>query len=175
MIIILDEITPDGVERSVSYSQDQLMVIARRLSIPAVTSFSGHLKMRRVTATEISISGVINADVKQACVVTLEDFEQPVSDQFDLRFTDQVPDNFYLEKDVIIDGDTPEILETNIIDLAELCIQQLALALDPHPRAPGATIDLPAGDQDDDDSGVGARTGEAGPFAVLKHLRGGDK
>jgi hypothetical protein len=47
------------------------------------------------------------------------------------------------------------------LDLGEAVAQQLAVALDPYPRAPGATI-----------SGVPGRTGVAGrAFAVLETLK----
>ena len=71
---------------------------------------------------------------------------------------------------VVADADdAPEPIEGGIIDLGEAVAQQLALALDPYPRAPGAAI-LP-------EIGVNAgaavaRSPEPGPFAALAGIIG---
>src|SRR3546814_2875701 len=68
--------------------------------------------------------------------------------------------------EIVIDpsaDDPAEVLPAEGLDLGELVVQELAVALDPYPRAPGAEIPpeyRPAGD---DDGG--------GPFADRKSTR----
>jgi len=62
--------------------------------------------------------------------------------------------------------DPPEELTEGRIDLGEMVAQQLAVALDPYPHAPGAGEEGEASDQDE------AREGKtASPFATLAQLR----
>jgi hypothetical protein len=58
----------------------------------------------------------------------------------------------------------PEPLPADAIDLGEAVVQQLAVALDPYPRKPGAEI--PA-----EYSGAADTDGRGGPFASLARLR----
>jgi uncharacterized metal-binding protein YceD (DUF177 family) len=69
------------------------------------------------------------------------------------------------------DPDPPEAIVDGMIDLGELLTQQLALALDPHPRKPGVDLDsvlaeAPAGRREAIERG-----GASGPFAKLAQLK----
>jgi hypothetical protein len=57
----------------------------------------------------------------------------------------------------------PEPVGPRGIDLGEAVAQQLALALDPYPRAPGAALP----------EDLRAETGAESPFAVLERLKRG--
>ena len=82
--------------------------------------------------------GVLDADVVQTCVVTLESVRNQVSDHFDALFAPPhlIPDEA-AEIDVELEEDFPEPLQHGRIDIGELTAQHLALALDPYPRAAG--------------------------------------
>jgi hypothetical protein len=72
----------------------------------------------------------------QNCVVSLEDFSAAVDERFTVRC---VPDG---EESHDPDPEAPdEITYVNgVLDLGEAAAEQLALALDPYPRAPGAEL-----------------------------------
>jgi uncharacterized metal-binding protein YceD (DUF177 family) len=64
------------------------------------------------------------------------------------------------------EDDPPELVDEGRIDLGELVVEQLVLALNPYPRAEGADFDAKVwGNEEDDDVVSGSN-----PFAALKKL-----
>lgn len=111
--------------------------VATRLRIPAVTRLQCRLVLRRAGPATVDAEGALDADVVQTCVVTLEEVPQYVADRFRLRF---VPAEQAEEDDS--DPEAPDLIpyDGRALDLGEVAAEQLALALDPYPRTPGATL-----------------------------------
>jgi uncharacterized metal-binding protein YceD (DUF177 family) len=130
--------------------------LARRLGVPAVHALSATLALRPDRAEGIAVDGVLEARVTQECVVTLEPVEQSVSEAVALRI---LPEGQSPSEDP--DAEDEVEVEGGIAELGEVMAQQLALALDPYPRAPGAV--LPDAAQDAPES----------PFAKLSALKRG--
>jgi uncharacterized metal-binding protein YceD (DUF177 family) len=87
----------------------------------------------------IGVSGRLEAEIVQTCVISLTPFAGRVEDAFEARFTTMPPvagDEIVLD----LDSDDPEPVENGIIDIGELVAQFLSLALDPYPKAPGAAL-----------------------------------
>ena len=59
------------------------------------------------------------------------------------------------------DDDDPELLDQPVLDLAGPLLEELSLALDPYPRAPGASFEVPPEPQ----------AAAENPFAVLEKLK----
>jgi uncharacterized metal-binding protein YceD (DUF177 family) len=140
--------------------------LAKRLGLAELTQLAAVVTLERTLGGLIHVSGRLEADVIQTCVVTLVDFPSHVEDSFAVDFGSAPAEFGPLDDDGGIeldpDYDPPEPIEDGVIDLGELVAQYLALALDPHPRAPGAALD-PAWS--------GADSAETSPFAVLKNLK----
>lgn len=105
------------------------------------------------------------ADLAQACVVTLEPVMQSLSGRFQVLYRAYEGEST-VESDVTVDpvaDDPPEPLPLAGIDLGELVVQELAVALDPYPRLEG--VELPRQYQPSEEEG------EAHPFAALKVLK----
>jgi uncharacterized metal-binding protein YceD (DUF177 family) len=83
----------------------------------------------------------LEARVVQSCVVTLEPVVADVADSFTLYYAEEVVPPGHAVDLPIEDEDWPEPIEDGRIDVGEAVAQQLALALDPYPRAPGARLD----------------------------------
>ena len=128
--------------------------LAARLHIEGVLSLRCRFSLRR-RGEIVEAEGELQAEVVQTCVVSLEPVQQGVMDRFVVRF---VPAGSEREDE---DPDSPDELgyEGGTIDLGEAAAEQLALALDPYPRRPDATLD-PAADAEADT-----------PFAALSSLR----
>jgi uncharacterized metal-binding protein YceD (DUF177 family) len=60
-----------------------------------------------------------------------------------------------------LEDDEPELIEGTSIDLAAPVLEELSLALDPYPRAPGVAFESPKQEKAPADS----------PFAVLESLK----
>lgn len=124
--------------------------LARRFGLAGLNRLEGRLTLARRPGGLIRLDGEIEAEVEQVCVVTLEPFAATVGDRFTLFYADldggRDPG---LDVDMLDDEAWPEAIDRGAIDLGEAVAQQLSLALDPHPRAPGAVLEATsAGDED---------------------------
>ena len=146
----------------------QRAAIAARLRIPAVVALAVRWTLRAVAGGVIEADGVLDATVVQNCVVTLDPFEAKVAERFRVLFVPAgLPDADRFDEDD--DPDAPDTIpfEGAAVDLGEASVEQLALALDPFPRRPGAAFD---------ESDVAGAEGEgqeaaASPFAALAARR----
>lgn len=129
--------------------------LAVRLGLPSVAALACTFRLVRLGRGVIEAEGDLAARVEQVCVVSLEPFEAAVAEHFRARFVPAGSES---------DDDDPESVdeipyEGAMIDLGEAAAEQLALALDPYPRKPGAHLPEAAGEAD------------GGPFAALSALR----
>ncbi len=153
----VERIGAGGTEASVQATGIECADLAKRLLLPAVAAVTCRWALRGAGGGAIDAEGQLRARVTQICIVTADPFEQSVVEDFAVRFVleERLDDTDELDIDAIdeltYDGVT--------IDLGEATAEQLALALDPYPRRPGATL-ADAGDP-----------GETSPFATLASLR----
>lgn len=133
----LDRIGAHGLGFDVTAQPDELGAVATRLLLPAVHTLSGTFQLRRISGGIVQADGVLRARVDQECVVTLDPFTQAIEERFSVQF---VPAE---REDPDPDPDAVDQIpyEGSSIDLGEALVEQLALALDPYPRKPGATLE----------------------------------
>ncbi len=151
-LILIETIPPDGLRADLEAHTEALPPIAQRLGVPAVLALAGRLEVQR-SGAEIHVEGDLSARLSRECVASLELFEERVDESFALRFAAANSSAGDID-----DENAPEPLEGDTIDLAEILIQQLSLAMNPYPRKPDA--------QSLADSYGGAET--ASPFAGLR-------
>jgi uncharacterized metal-binding protein YceD (DUF177 family) len=134
--VLTERIGPQGLESTVIASARECEALARRLRIPAVRALSCRFRLTAAPAASFEAAGHLEARVVQTCIITLEDFEAPVNERFSLRFVPEGTES---------DDPDPEAEDevgyaNGTIDLGEAAAEQLALALDPYPRKPGASL-----------------------------------
>ncbi len=96
--------------------------------------------MRRVRGGAVRLEGSIRAAVVQTCVISLAPVQAAIDEEIAVNFAESAG-NDPEELEIAYDADDPpEPIVNGRIDLGEAVAQQLALALDPYPRAPGAEI-----------------------------------
>ena len=94
----------------------------------------------------LRLSGHLSAEVSQACVVTLEPVASRIEADFTLLYSLE-PDPSPASEgvaEVVVDPEAeepPEPLGAGGLDLGEAVAQQLAVALEPYPRAPEAALE----------------------------------
>lgn len=159
--VVVDRLGQAAVTETLVAGPEELVALARRLRLVELSALSATITLERTLGGLIHVAGRLEADVVQTCVVTLVDFPSHIEDSFAADFGN-APAEFGDEIEVDPDYDPPELIEEGVIDLGELVTQYLALSLDPHPRAPGATLD-PAWSQ--------TEMADRSPFAVLKNLK----
>jgi uncharacterized metal-binding protein YceD (DUF177 family) len=167
-------IPPDGLVRTIEAKPDELRDLARRLELVAIDRLSATLRLRRVHGGEtIEVSGRIDADVVQSCVVTLDPVRNRVQDDFvELFAPAHLMPEFDPESEVDLAAleSMPEPIEGGRIDLGEVVAQNLSLALDPYPRAPGVPFVGDDGEAVADGPPEESERRE-NPFSVLAKLK----
>ncbi|CCG42146.1 YceD family protein [Magnetospirillum molischianum] len=140
------------------------VALADRFGLVALESLTAEIEINPPTRRGlVRLQGRLHAQVVQTCVVTLVPLAAAVEAPFAMIFGP--PEDEDDEIDLIWGGeDPPDPIEDGKIDLGEVVAEQLALALDPFPRAPGAAFEAPP-DTDE------APTLKASPFSALAALR----
>ena len=166
----LEELRGGLVRRTIEATEEERGGLARRLGLAAISGLTAEVTLEsRKSGKIVVIAGRFEAEVTQTCVVTLEPLPRNLSESFTLRLAPEPEpgDAEIVDIDPVTE-DEPEPIEGDMVDVGELVAQHLSLALDPYPRAEGASLDAEAlaasGGSDD--------TAEpAGPFAKLARLK----
>lgn len=169
---IIDPATVQAKQRHFKLAPDeaQRTAIAKRLELPDLPAFTAEIGLQREKGSEtLRLTGHVRARVVQSCVATLEPVESEIDHPFVERYS---PDAELGDSEIVVDADEEtdiDLLPEDGLDVAEIAVQHLSLALDPYPRAPGAEAggDAALADSPDDVP--------SGPFAGLAVLKGGKK
>jgi uncharacterized metal-binding protein YceD (DUF177 family) len=112
--------------------------LAKRFGLVTLDRLEAEVRLTLGAAGVVRLDASFAADLVQECVVTLEPVPSHVAEEFVLLFAASRD-----QRTVVLDSDdeTVEPLADGRIDIGEAVAQQLSLALDPYPRAPGASLD----------------------------------
>lgn len=117
--------------------------IAAELSLDGIDALSAEMKVTHANNGLITIEGQLEAKVHPVCVVSLEPFDQTISEPVIVKFApagliekmtkraEENGDEDFEPPDEIIDG---------TIDFGAVVTEFLALSLDPYPRKPEAVF-----------------------------------
>ncbi len=126
----------EGATVMVEANTTERAALAVRLHLPEVISLACRFELHRAEGAIIPATGSLHARVVQLCVVSLEPFEAAIAEDFTVRFVPEGSESDDLDLEAV-----DEIPYTgNALDLGEAAAEQLALALDPFPRKPGAAL-----------------------------------
>jgi len=154
-----------GLNRiSVEARPDELAALAKRFELPGISALSADFELERGLDGTIAVRGKLKARATQTCVVTLDPVAAVIDEAFALVYAPAAEEEDPEDGDIDpVADDPPEAIIGGRIDLGEAAAAQLALALDPYPRKPGAAFDAEA-------LGVGAER-RTSPFAALGTLK----
>ena len=163
-------ITESGREEAIVATPEECVAIARSFGILALGRLEAKVTLWPWNRVGLQLDGRLRAEAVQACVVTLEPVAEKIDHTFSLKFlppeTQVAHPKTVAEAEVIVEVDAedpPDPLEGPMLDLGRILTEQLALALDPYPRAPGADLSAVLGSEAD---------GPSSPFAALSRLKG---
>jgi uncharacterized metal-binding protein YceD (DUF177 family) len=180
----VENIPSSGKTVKMVAGDEYLKPIAERLQILELKNLTAECRLTLQNAGHILyISGYFKADIVQECVVTLQPVYSTLEDSFEAWYADHdkaIPFNRAKhqqkamaegdEVQILEEKDDPEPLVDGQVDLGELVIQFLSLAVNHYPRAEGvdaeeepALIEIKAKSS--------ATTLRPNPFAALKNWR----
>jgi uncharacterized metal-binding protein YceD (DUF177 family) len=145
----------EGAHRVVEATATERDAVAVRLGLAAVCHLHCAFDLYPASAGVVGATGKLLARIAQTCVVSLEPFEADITEDFQVRFVPAGAET----NDFDLEADDEIPYQGAAIDLGEAAVEQLALALEPFPRKPGAA--LPEAPEE-----------ASGPFAALARLRG---
>jgi uncharacterized metal-binding protein YceD (DUF177 family) len=158
-------ITGAPVARDVTADAAECARLAALFGLPAIGRLSGAFVLTLERGGVIAARLRLFARVTQVCVVSLEEFPAEIREESDLRFVPaaKVKEGAEVELDPeTLDGPDEIFYGGEFLDLGAVLAEQLALALDPYPKKPGAVL---AVEED------GADEANKHPFAALRKLR----
>ncbi len=147
---------------------EERAALARRFGLLDLSRLEAHVTLRRTQAgTALRLKAHLSAEVIQACVVTLEPVAAEIEEDFTVLYGKPATETGGQE--VTIDPEAEDVTEPwpeGTLDIGEAVAQELGLALDPYPHAPGALLDsgAPAPAQEEQEQRVN-------PFSALSKLR----
>jgi len=162
-LIAADTVATHIQHREITAEAAERQALAARFGLVSLDALGAGLELRRQAGDIIHVSGHLSADVVQSCVVSLVPIPAHIEADFAIDYGAGVPD----EGDEFdpLGPDAPEPIIGGQIDLGEAIAQQLAVALDPYPRAPGAVLETTAL------SPAEENIGKKQPFAALAALK----
>lgn len=162
----LNRLSDAGFETTIDLGTEERRRLAEWAEVADVSRFVGRISLRRLSASRFAYSAHLEAEITQTCAVTLEPVSSKQCLDFD-RTLQLVPqakrgsDSSVELSPAAGDDEVPEEIESSRYDLAAPLLEEFSLAIDPYPRAPGASFEAPQEEGEAPDS----------PFAVLKALK----
>jgi uncharacterized metal-binding protein YceD (DUF177 family) len=142
----------------------ELAAVAAVLAIDGVEALAVEARLETVDGV-FRCRGEVRARVVQACVVSGEPVVQDVVAAFERFLVVGAAPAAEAAIDVDPEERDVDYLDAPVVDIGAIAVEELALALDPYPRAPDADAVIAASNEATDDAQ--ARR----PFAVLARKR----
>ena len=158
------EVAESGTKVARQATPEERLRLADELKLLGCDRLAVSYVVRPFGMGRFRLTGTLNADVTQACIVTLEPVPSKIDTVVEVEFwpPDLQPDAPNAEVEIL---KAPEIepIANGRIDVGRVVFESLATALDPYPRQSGARFDWEDPLQRDG--------GKANPFAVLAKLK----
>jgi uncharacterized metal-binding protein YceD (DUF177 family) len=132
---------PGGDEETIEATAEEREALATRFELDALESLKAKLKIAKATAGSIRVTGEAKAVVEQTCVLTLERFSSTLSFPIDEVFRAVRTGGGRLDAVETFAEDDAPLISGHSIDIGELVAQELGMAIDPYPKAPGARFE----------------------------------
>lgn len=167
-MVMLEPWPEEGVAFEVDATGDERAGVAGQLDLVGLPRlrFAGAIE-RAAFRDGYVLKGLLEAEVIQRCVVTLEPLTaritEPVERHYGLGMAVEA-EAVELDEEALDEIDV-EPLVAPLLDVGEVAVEELALALDPYPRSPEADAVVAAyAPEGDEDAAVR-------PFDILKRLK----
>jgi len=170
--ISVESLPSEGRTVVIEASEAERAALAARFGLTALHRFAATALVRPLGrgrgVTRVELLADLEADVEQTCGVTLDPVPGRIAEAVRRRFSDEgAPDDTaVLDVPAGDEDDDPDPIIDGTIDIGEVLAEALGLALDPHPRAPGAVFDSAAWSEEDE-----AAETATGAFAALAALK----
>jgi hypothetical protein len=157
----------DPVEGHIAFKEPGLSRVKDFLRIEALDRLSIDYRLTPIARGRLSLTGKIEAQLTQLCVVTREPVAESIDEPLSLECwpeeqMGEVPEIDHDASEDAMPEDPPVPIIAGKVDLGALAVELVASAMNPYPRSDGAAFDWqdPQGDP-----------AASGPFADLAKLK----
>ncbi len=180
VLVDAQTVTTTPQKTRIAASEEQRKALCVRLDLNSISSLSADVTLHREKGSVIHVNGLMKANVMQACSITTDPVQTQIEETFEGWFADQ--DRIVMlakarherlgrmtdsEIPILDESEDPEPLVNGMIDIGELVVQHLSLAVDAFPRRRGLEdteiVDVSAGDP--------AALMRRNPFEALKNWK----
>jgi hypothetical protein len=136
-----------GMPVTIDADQKQRDALAAWHHLVSVERFRAKLLVAPWKRHGVKVTGTVEAEITQECVVTLEPIQSSIREDVDGLF---LPEDSKLGRlgfdgggEILLDAEGPDSPETFVgdtIDVGALAEEFFGLAIDPYPRKPGAAL-----------------------------------
>jgi len=153
-------LSPSGEQYEISAKPEERAALAKRFELLALDRLEAMVKLTPMAGGYYRLAADFEAQLTQACSITSEPVPVRVAESFTLIYGPVEESS-----EIVLDGDAEPVepLDDGVIDIGEAVAQQLSLALDPFPRAPGALLE--------EEADLSDHSPRESPFAALARLR----
>ncbi len=148
-----EKIDTHGRELKIEASEEQCANLCKRLKVNNIEGLKADLTVKRKPSSAvIHVMGRFQAIVNQTCVVSLEAFDTKIDEPLQGWFIDKESTVSFAEAkherevvkqqgeiEITDEKDDPESMVDGMIDLGELVVQHVSLALPPYPKKEGVS------------------------------------
>jgi hypothetical protein len=140
--------------------------LAKWAEVDAIDRFEATVVLKRISSNRFGYRAVLTCDIVQSCVVTLEPVRSHIERELgrELHFAGH-KSRLEVHSEALTlaaaEDEAPEEIESLDFDIAAPLLEELSLAIDPYPRAPGVAFAPPTTGELQEES----------PFAALKSLK----
>ncbi len=143
-VVDLEKLGPAGTALEIATSESERAALAKRFGFLGLPAFSARMTVDRKPGGRIVVEGRLKGRIVQACILSLDPVTQELDDAFRLVFAEDVDEERDPESGEALlnaNGDAPEPLTGNMLDVGEIAAEQLSLTADPYPRRPGIRLE----------------------------------
>lgn len=143
-IVKVGHISANPVTVTLSADAEERLGLADLWQVEAVGALSAELQIARWKKDGIRVRGTVEADIVQACIVTLEPVPAHIREEIDQIF---IPEGSKLARittdasgEMVVDPDGPDLPELftgDSIDAGAVVAEFAAMSIDPYPRKQG--------------------------------------
>lgn len=167
-VVGIDQIPPVGLECEQIASGAQCAGLAKALDVLSMSQLRVSYKIMVQARGVYELTGRVQAQLCQACVVTLDPVEVCLDQPFEVRFVPGRQGNRDPnEEQEILAGPICIPIQNDEIDIGAQVFEIISSSLDPYPRKEGVVFDpstlFASGEKGTEDTG---------PFAALSKLKG---
>ncbi len=148
-----------GMPVVIEADADQRVRLAEDHGLVSVKRYRADLLVAPWKRHGVKVTGTVEAEIVQECVVTLDPLDARISEEFDAVF---LPEDsklgrlgFHRGGEIVLNSDGPDSPETfsgDTIDVGTLAEEFFALAIDPYPRKSDASLPQAGDDAESDET-----------------------